>query len=228
MRAAFHDDAHIRTSWYDGGADDYIVATRERMAVKSPTSKHWVFPAGLSVAGDRATVESPAMIFDRVRLDGVEVDFHVFCRFFSRVVRRDDDWRLASFEVLFERDVLRAVNPADVLPVDWAVLATYRPSYRFLTWIQESRGTRVNPDLYGDDRRFQPEAADEGAGVLGHDRVFLFGRRVPQAPGGGLGGCGSLHGINQVMDSQGEPDRVGRFDPFGTGKMRGGRHEEDP
>lgn len=153
MRAAFRDDAHIRTSWYDGGAEEYVAATRERMAVKSPTSKHWVFPAGLSVAGDRATVESPAMIFDRVRLDGVEVDFHVFCRFFSRVVRQDDGWRLASFEVLFERDVLRAVNPADPLPVDWAVLATYRPSYRFLTWIQERRGTRVNPELYGDDRR---------------------------------------------------------------------------
>jgi hypothetical protein len=112
-----------------------------------------VFPAGLSITGDRATVESPAMIFDRVRLAGVEVDFHVFCRFFSRAVRQGDDWCLASFEVLFERDVLRAVNPADPLPVDWAVLAGYRPSYRFLTWIQESRGTRVNPDLYGDDRR---------------------------------------------------------------------------
>jgi hypothetical protein len=153
MRAAFDDAAHIRTSWYDGGAEDYVAATRERMAAKSPTSKHWVFPAGLSVAGDRATVESPAMIFDRVRLDGVEVDFHVYCRFFSRAVRRDAGWRLASFEVLFERDMLQAVNPADPLPVDWAVLAGYRPSYRFLTWIQESRGTRVNPDLYGDDRR---------------------------------------------------------------------------
>ena len=153
MRGSFDDDAHIRTSWYDGGADDYIVATRERMSVKSPTSKHWVFPAGLGIAGDRATVESPAMIFDRVRLDGIEVDFHVFCRFFSRVVRRDDAWRLLSFEVLFERDILHPVNPADPLPVDWAVLATYRPSYRFLTCIQESRGTRVNPDLYGDDRR---------------------------------------------------------------------------
>jgi hypothetical protein len=153
MRASFHDEAHIRTSWYDGGADDYIVATRERMSAKSPNGKHWVFPAGLQVAGDRATVESPAMIFDRVRLAGVEVDYHVFCRFFSRVERRGDAWRLLSFEVLFERDTLRAVNPAEPLPVDWAVLATYRPSYRFLTYVQEARGTRVNPDLYGDDRR---------------------------------------------------------------------------
>jgi hypothetical protein len=153
MRDCFHDEAHIRTSWYDGGAEAYVEASRQRMAKISPTSKHWLFPAGLQIQGDRATVESPAMIFDRTRLHGVEVDFHVFCRFFSRALRREGKWRLLTFEVLFERDVMRCVNPAEALPVDWSVLATYRPSYRFLTYIQESRGNRVNPDHYGDDRR---------------------------------------------------------------------------
>jgi SnoaL-like domain len=152
MRDCFHDEAAIRTSWFDGGADDYVTATRQRME-RIATGKHWVFPAGLNIVGDRATVESPAMIFDRLQLDGVEVDVQVFCRFFSRVMRRDGKWRLRTFEVLFERDVMRAVNPSEPLPVDWAVLAGYRPSYRFLTYVQESRGSRVNPNLYGDDRR---------------------------------------------------------------------------
>jgi SnoaL-like domain len=152
MRDCFHDEATIRTSWFDGGADNYVAATRQRME-RIATGKHWVFPAGLNIVGDRATVESPAMIFDRLQLDGVEVDVQVFCRFFSRVMRRDGKWRLRTFEVLFERDVMRAVNPSEPLPVDWAVLAGYRPSYRFLTYVQESRGSRVNPNLYGDDRR---------------------------------------------------------------------------
>ena len=152
MRDCFHDDANIRTSWFDGGADAYVAATRQRME-RTSNGKHWVFPAGLSISGDRATVESPALIFDRLQLDGVEVDVQVYCRFFSRVLRGEGTWRLRSFEVLFERDVMRAVNPAQPLPVDWAVLAGYRPSYRFLTYVQESRGNRVKPNLYGDDRR---------------------------------------------------------------------------
>jgi len=152
MRECFHDDAYVRTSWYDGhGGEAYVEATRQWMS-KAGNSKHWVFPAYARIAGDRATVESPAMIFNRARLEGVEVDFHVFCRFFSRAVRDGGAWKLSTFEVLFERDIMRAVNPADTLPIDWPVLETLRPSYRFLAYMQLSRGVTVNPDLLGDDR----------------------------------------------------------------------------
>ena len=161
MRDCFHDEAVIRTSWFDGGADRYVDDTRGR-AGRHGNSKHWVFPGFLQIAGQRATVESPAMIFNRFVLDGIEVDTNVYCRFFSRVLRRDETWRLLSFEVVFERDVMKTVDPKDRLPVDWEVLATYRPSYRFLTWVQESRGTRVNPDLYGDDRRDELEKFYKG------------------------------------------------------------------
>ena len=154
MRACFHRDAYVRTSWYEGrGGDAYVEATRAWMG-NTGNSKHWVFPAFARVSGDRATVESPAMIFNRARLHGVELDFHVFCRFFSRAVREEEDWKLLSFEVLFERDVMKPVNPAEPLPVDWALLDTLRPSYKFLAYIQRARGVTVNPDRLGDD---QPE-----------------------------------------------------------------------
>lgn len=154
MRDCFHDDAHIRTSWFDGGAADYVKASADR-ADLSPNSKHWVFPGFVRTEAERATVESPAMIFNCFPLDGVEVQMQVYCRFFSRVTRSGGVWRLSSFEVLFEHDTLRTVDPRQVLPVDWDVLAGYRFSYRFLTHVQSSRGYRVNPDLYGDDRRPQ-------------------------------------------------------------------------
>ena len=157
MRACFHRDAYIRTSWYDGrGGDAYVEATRKWMGAAG-NSKHWVFPAFAQVNGDRATVESPATIFNRAILDGVEVDFHVCCRFHSRVGRDDGAWKLLTFEVLFERDEMRPVNPSHRLPVDWEMLSTMRPSYRFLAYIQHSRGVNVNPDLLGDDR---PEALE--------------------------------------------------------------------
>lgn len=165
MSACFHRDAHVRTSWYDArGGEAYVEATRKWMNATG-NSKHWVFPAFAQVKGDRATVESPAMIFNRARPDGVEVDVHVFCRFFSRAVRQMGTWKLMSFEVLFERDVMKPVNPSELLPVDWALLATLRPSYKFLTYIQLKRGVTVNPDLLGDDR---PDALADFHG--GEDR----------------------------------------------------------
>jgi hypothetical protein len=119
---------------------------------RTGNSKHWVFPAFAQVAGDRATVESPAMIFNRARIENVEVDFFVFCRFYSRAVREDGVWKLLSFHVFFERDVMKPTNPSEVLPIDWNLLSTFRPAYKFLSYMQHTRGIKVNQDLLGDDR----------------------------------------------------------------------------
>ena len=61
-------------------------------------------------------------------------------------------WRLASFEGIYQRDHLRSVNPAEPLPVDWEVIKTLRPSYKFLAYTQLRRGYQVDPELLGDDR----------------------------------------------------------------------------
>lgn len=152
MRACFHDDAYVRTTWYEGrGGEAYVDATRDWMS-RTGNSKHWVFPAYVRVVGDRASVESPAMIFNRGRIEGVAVDFFSYCRFYSRAVRVAGAWKILSFEVFFERDIMHAVNPAEVLPIDWAVLDTLRPSYCFISYMQLTRGIKVNQDLFGDDR----------------------------------------------------------------------------
>jgi hypothetical protein len=162
MRGCFHDDAHVRTTWYEGrGGDAYVEATKAWMA-RTGNSKHWVFPAHARVVGDRATVESPAKIFNRTTVKGVEVDFHAYCRFFSRAVREDGRWQLMSFEVLMERDELRPVHAGEALPVDPAELAGLRPSYRFLAWIQSTRGVTVSQDLLGDDRPAGLDAFHQG------------------------------------------------------------------
>ena len=171
MAECFHRDAYIRTSWYDGsGGQAYVDATRQWMS-RTGNSKHWVFPAFAQIRGDRATVESPAMIFNRARIDGVEVDFHVFCRFYSRAVRDGAGWKLSSFHVFFERDVMRPVHSGDPLPLDRSLLETMRPSYKFLTYMQHTRGIAVNQDLLGDDRPEQLAAfhAMEDRWLAGED-----------------------------------------------------------
>jgi hypothetical protein len=89
MRDCFHDDAYVRTTWYDGrGGEAYVEATKTWMR-RTGNSKHWVFPAYARVEGDRATVESPAKIFNRTTVEGVEVDF-LTCHSGRRTVEADE------------------------------------------------------------------------------------------------------------------------------------------
>lgn len=156
MAACFHENAWVRTTWYDGhGGQAYVDSTRELLGDRNDkdfSGKHWVFPAHARVTGDRALVESPATIFVRRELGGVQVDITAYCRFFSRAVRRQGVWKLLSFHVLFEKDTMVPVVPGEVPELDRELLASIRPSYRFLGYAQTLKGVKVNPDLLGDDR----------------------------------------------------------------------------
>ncbi len=115
-------------------------------------AKHWIMPARLEIVGARALVESPALIFDRLTFDGIEFDTFQYCRFASRVIKTAAGWKLGSFEGIYQRDQMQTVDPRQPLPVDWDVIATLRPSYKFIGYTQIKRGYKVNPDLLGDDR----------------------------------------------------------------------------
>jgi hypothetical protein len=145
--------APVRTTWFEGPIEDFTEASRRKMTGPGASAaKHWIFPTALDIHNNRALVESPAAIFDRLSFDGVEFDTFQYCRFASRVVATAKGWRLASFEGIYQRDHLRSVNPAEPPPVDWELLKTLRPSYKFLAYTQLRRGYRVNPELLGDDR----------------------------------------------------------------------------
>lgn len=156
MAACFHENAWVRTTWYDGvGGQAYVDATRASMTDRNDrpySGKHWVFPGYVRIEGDRALVESPAKIFGRRELGGIWLDLHSYTRFFSRVVRTAEGWKLLTFHVLFEWDEVRPVTPGQVPEFDEEVLASVRPSYRHLGYSQIKRGVDLNPDLLGDDR----------------------------------------------------------------------------
>jgi hypothetical protein len=155
LLASFVPGAPVRTTWFEGTVEEFAEASRKKMSATGAAAsvpKHWIFPTVLDINADRALAESPAAIFDRLTFDNVEFDTFQYCRFVSRVVRTPDGWRLASFEGIYQRDHMRSVNPAEPLPVDWELVKTLRPSYRFLAYTQLRRGYKVNPELLGDDR----------------------------------------------------------------------------
>ena len=152
MIACYVPHAPVRTSWFDGTVEDFAEASRRKMASGASQAKHWIMPARLDFKDGRALVESPAVIFDRMTFDGVAFDMFQYCRFLSRVIKTANGWKLGSFEGIYQRDRLETVDPRDELPVDWAIVATLRPSYKFMGYTQIKRGYTLNPELLGDDR----------------------------------------------------------------------------
>jgi hypothetical protein len=152
LAACYTEDSTVITTWFNGTGREFAKASEE-MATAGRHSKHMIWPANLKIAGDRALAESPAAILNRSTIDGIEVDMVQWCRFHSRVARDAGEWRLASFEGVYQKDEIRPVWPADNLPGQWwAEIRPLRASYRIWAWAMLRRGYKVDHELLGDDR----------------------------------------------------------------------------
>jgi SnoaL-like domain len=149
MRSAYTDDARVRVTWFEGPIDDYIEGSRNPAWDASSLSRHRLSPVVVTVHGDRALAETPALVELRLQVDGVLADAVVSVRLLSRVARTPQGWKLASMDAIYEKDVMRPVYPADRLAVSAADTAPYRRSYQFLAY--GARGY-LPDDIPGDDR----------------------------------------------------------------------------
>ena len=141
----YTEDSRVRTTWFEGTGREFAVASRE-MAAKGRLSTHLVTPTHIRVNGDRALVESLMEIHNRSTIDGVEVDTIMYGRFFSRVRRTAQGWRLASFDGIYHKDVIAPVNPAQKIPMDWNDVNRFRPSYRIWAYMFTRRGYKVTDE----------------------------------------------------------------------------------
>jgi hypothetical protein len=148
---AYTADSHVKTTWFDGSGKEFAAASRE-MAKRGVRGKHVITPTWLRINGDRALVESLAEIHIRSEIDGVEFDMIQHCRFFSRVRRTERGWRLASFDGIYNRDVIVPLNPAETVPLDWDEIQRLRPSYRCLAYTLIRQGYEVSQEENADDR----------------------------------------------------------------------------
>ncbi|GLY73484.1 nuclear transport factor 2 family protein [Actinoallomurus iriomotensis] len=149
MRSAFTDDARLRVTWFEGSIDDYVESSRTRDWDPSASSTHRLSPSVVTVHGDRALAETPALVELRIEAAGMWVDAVISVRLLSRVVRTRQGWKLASMDAIYEKDVIRPVFPADRLAISAEDTAAYRRSYQFLAY---GGNGRLPDDVPGDDR----------------------------------------------------------------------------
>ncbi|WP_113700021.1 nuclear transport factor 2 family protein [Nonomuraea lactucae] len=165
MADCFADDAFVEMSWFSGTGADFVEATRA-MAGRGDLAVHRLSPPAVRLHGNRALLELPLVIERRIDVDGVEADIASACRSQYRARRGPDGrWRIVRVTSIYEKDTLSATIPGARLDVDPEILATYRPSYRFLAWDLNRKGYDVGNDHLGDDRpdAVQRQYADEFA-----------------------------------------------------------------
>lgn len=146
------EESRVLTTWFDGTGQGFAAASRELYEIRGSRAQHEIRPGYVRIQGDRAICESAGSIFVRIDINGLEADITNYARFHSLLVRTGSGWRLKTFTGIYHKDTLIPVNPDAQLSLDWPMLMTFRPSYRFLCYTMMQRGYAVSQELPGDDR----------------------------------------------------------------------------
>ena len=175
LQDLYWPDSVIRVTWFEGSIAEFVEVSRERQRGRG-RGFHVINPVWSEVEGDRALVESQGEIHIRPRLEGVECDVVSWGRFFSRLERRAERWRLRTFDSIYNKDRIDPVSPCAVLHLDTERLAAARPSYRHLTYLNRDAAYTVPDDLPGDDQPALIEAFYRQARAWLHQEGTTAGR----------------------------------------------------
>ena len=133
----FQPDAEINISWFSGAASEFIERSKGMLADFKPGEhgKHQIGPARIEVAGNRATSECHAELLRRVVGGPFDFDALTWGQFFDLFEKREDGvWRIFRRTMVYEKDRMDPVNPADVPPGYFEAmdLSQYPPACQIL------------------------------------------------------------------------------------------------
>jgi hypothetical protein len=149
----WHPEGVMMATWFQGPFADFIRVTQEGWA-KGVSILHFLGGTAVDVQGDRAIAQTKMTISQRGEVDGVPCDVVCTGRFYDFVVKVGGDWKLLHRQPIYEKDRIDPIDPAAVLTLDQAALATFPAGYRHLAYIQTRIGYTVKMDmpmLKGDD-----------------------------------------------------------------------------
>jgi hypothetical protein len=151
MRACFHPDATVRVLWYQGPATGFLERTIANFAERAPSesSKHWFGNQRAWVKGDRALLESDAMVLGRHQLDGHFFDFTLYIRLYDRIERRAGEWRILKMDAIYDKDRLDPVLAGTIPPgfFNGVDLAGPGAAVALMRWRLAKRGGKIPDDL---------------------------------------------------------------------------------
>jgi hypothetical protein len=150
-------DSHVEISWISGTGAQFVAGSMD-MARRGVKARHRLGPVLVRLKGARALASLVGVIDIPGEIDGVEFCLSSHARFLYPVERRSGSWGLMGFYGIYIRDEIITRIPGRQLPILVQDLASFRPSYRMLSWLLTRQGGYVvNNELPGIDR---PEAAE--------------------------------------------------------------------
>lgn len=151
MRACFHPDSQIRVSWFRGNGADFVKGSID-MARRNVLARHRLSPIRVFLSRNRAVATMSAIIEIPAQPQGIEMNLLSYTRFVYRAERREDQWRVFSFDAIYMRDELTPAIPGHSISIDPRELQAFRPTYRLLSYILSKQGYAIDTELAGNDR----------------------------------------------------------------------------
>jgi len=154
LQNCFHDDATIHISWYSGPAGEFIERSKKMVAEirMGEHGKHQIGRAKIQVNGSRAISECNVELMRRVMGEEFDFDTLTWGRFIDHFEKRDDIWRIKKRTMVYEKDRLDPLNPADVPDgyFENMDLSGFPPECRFLCYRLGLSGRAPMPDIVRD------------------------------------------------------------------------------
>jgi hypothetical protein len=91
LRSCWHDDGWMVSTWWQGPADEFVVASRDGFE-RGVRVTHILGGTSVDLVGRRAVAVTRVTIGQRARLQGVLVDVTCTGRFYDLLDRRGDRW----------------------------------------------------------------------------------------------------------------------------------------
>ena len=156
--ACFHPEAFVDVSWFSGTAAEFVETGRKAAARgRAATSLVATYFDALSppvvwINKDRAIADGSCAVHAFSSIGGVEAHVTSYTRLLWRAQRLQGEWLISGLRGIYIRDTIEAVDPGQTLVIDQAKLATFRPSYRYLSYLTVSGGGPIRNDRADLDR----------------------------------------------------------------------------
>ena len=158
LRDCYAPDATMVTTWYKGSASGFVDASQQGR-VRQPKDRgalHVIGGTTSEVSGQRAIAETRITLLLRTVVHDILVDVTVYGRFLDCLLQSNGQWRIQAREPVYDKDSLRAVDPAQSLVLDAKELAKYPAGFRHLAYVQASEGLSITlsiPDPYSPEEQ---------------------------------------------------------------------------
>ncbi|MDI5963384.1 nuclear transport factor 2 family protein [Streptantibioticus silvisoli] len=162
LRALFHPGATIAITWFDGSAADFVEGSA-RMGASDLRSKHVITSPSITFNGDRALVQTNAMII--AENTALELGATAHNRFLDQVEKRDGVWRISRRDSSYDMSCFTFLTK--VQEIDEKEVRRFPREYAALAYLLEKSGFPIVREFPTRDSALEAGIKAAGTAWLG-------------------------------------------------------------